>query len=128
MFAVETLLGYEDSPDVEAKRRLAQQQQEAARQAQAKAPTAAQHSQPSAIHQALCQPQPMSRSGSSSVLGNIFQGFVRKASSTPGSHTPAFTPPRIPTPAANTEQQKKDMEALVAEMQRQRDTDIVSGT
>ena len=127
MFPVETLSPtyYEERTAAEAAKRLAQQQQEAALQAQTKAPTASQQSRPSNVHAALSQPPPLSSPGSSSVLGSIFQGLVKRAPNSPASSTPAFTPPRAHSPAASTQQQK-DVDALVAELQRQRDTDIVS--
>ncbi|KAK3707338.1 hypothetical protein LTR37_012182 [Vermiconidia calcicola] len=109
MFPIETLPSqyYEErAAAVEAARQLAQQQKEAAVQAQNSAPAAT-----------------LPRPGSSSVLGNIFQGFAKRASSTPASSGTA-TPVAPATQAAqklSLEREKREMEALLAEMHR--DTD-----
>ncbi|KAK3712112.1 hypothetical protein LTR37_009203 [Vermiconidia calcicola] len=108
MFPIETLPSqyYEErAAAAEAARQLAQQQKEAAVQAQNSAPAAT-----------------LPRLGPSSVLGNIFQGFAKRASSTTSSGT--ATPVAPATQAAqqlSSEREKREMEALLAEMHR--DTD-----
>ena len=131
MYAVETLPPqyYEERAAAEAARRLAEQQKATALQARDKAPVAAQQSTPSSLQHALYHPPPpLSRLGSATVLGNIFQNFMRRPSGSPAI-TPAQTPPRVDTPTSSNEPRKKDMEELIAKLKRdeemKRDTDIV---
>lgn len=130
MFAVETLPPqyYEERAAAEAAKRLAEQQQAAALQAQSKAPVAAQQSAPSSLQHALYHTPPLSRPGSSTVLGSIFQNFMKRAPSSP-IITPAPTPPRVETPTSSEEQTRRDARELIAKLKRdeelKRDTDIV---
>ena len=99
MFPVETLPA-QYCEEREAARKLANEQKSAADAARVKAPLATQHASPGSLAQAL-QPQPLSRPGSSSVLGSIFQNF-KKANSAPLSPAPSATPSRTQTPVLQT--------------------------
>ncbi|CAK4033133.1 Hypothetical predicted protein [Lecanosticta acicola] len=132
MFPVDSLPAsyYEEREAAEAAKRLALlQEQHAKAQAQATAVSSAANGQTQLRPSAACLQRPqISRPASSSVLGNIFQGFVKAASQNPpqppskdcghasGSSTPAHTPPaKIMTQA--------ELEKM---MERQKDADIVN--
>ncbi|KAK5116164.1 hypothetical protein LTR62_008490 [Meristemomyces frigidus] len=97
--------------------RFAKLQQEAMRRAQEqqKATQAQQQQQrtpytPQNLTQQLLSRQPMASPGSSGLMGNIFQGFVRAASASP---SPSQSQCTTPTPA-----QSHTMQITVAEMER----------
>lgn len=130
MFAVETIPPqyYEERAAAEAAKRLAEQRADAALQAQTRAPVASQQSAPSNLQHALYPAPPLSRPGSSTVLGSIFQSFMKRAPSSP-IITPSATPPRMDTPTACEQQARRDAQELIAKLKRdeemKRDTDIV---
>lgn len=130
MFAVETLPPqyYEERAAAEAAKRLAEQQKNAALDASSKAPVAAQQSTPSSLQHALYHQAPPPRPGSSTVLGSIFQNFMKRAPSSP-LITPASTPARVETPTSHEDQSRRDAQELIARLRREeeskRDTDIV---
>ena len=131
MFAVETLPPqyYEERAAAEAAKRLAEQQAAAALQAQTYSPTAAQQSTPSSLQHALYPQATLSRPGSSTVLGGIFQSFMKRAPSSP-MITPAQTPMRTETPTSHEEQSRQHAHELIAKLRKEedakRDTDIAS--
>jgi hypothetical protein len=108
MFPVETLPA-QYCEEREAARKLAEEQRCAAEATQVKAPVATQQASPGSLAQAL-QPRPLSRPGSSSVLGSIFQTFKR-VNSGPGSPaasiSPSATPSRTQTPVLQTAMDKE---------------------
>ena len=127
MFAVEVFSSqdYEERAAAEAARRLASQNRGAAQEASARAPVATTHSAPSHLQQTLYRPAtPASAAGSATVLGSIFQNFMRKAPSTPGV-SPAATPNalRDGERISAEELQRRTAERLLAEVKR--DADIV---
>ncbi|KAK4544176.1 hypothetical protein LTR36_004386 [Oleoguttula mirabilis] len=104
---------------------IARQQQEAFKKTQASASQAqsAQPATPQNLTQAYLQRPPLTRPNS--VLGNIFQGFVRAASTSPAS-SQAATPTTGDVKGArgvNPTSLTAEMEKLRAEQSR--DTDIV---
>lgn len=119
MFPVDTLHAQytEEREAAEEAKRLAKLQEQ-----QVKAQTSPR---PNSLSQVFSQRPEMSRPASSSVLGNIFQGFVRATSQPPsertiasGTSTPCQTPPaKVMTQA--------DIDAAMA-AERKRDADIVS--
>ncbi|KAF2483352.1 hypothetical protein BDY17DRAFT_297307 [Neohortaea acidophila] len=111
MFAVETIPShyYEERAAAEAAKKLAEQQAAAALAAQTKAPIATHHASPSSLHHTLYQPSTLARPGSSTLLGNIFQGFAKRAPATP-NNTPCGTPARVQTPVSLQELQKREAE------------------
>lgn len=130
MFPVDSLPAsyYEEREAADSAKRLAHIQEQHAK-AQAQAAASAQNGQTTQRPSATCLQRPqMSRPVSSSVLGNIFQGFVKAASQSPpsapgkdcghasGTSTPAHTPPAKVTTQAELEKM----------MERQKDADIVS--
>ena len=103
MFPVETLPA-QYCEEREAARKLAEEQKRAAEAAHDQAPVATQQASPASLAQAL-QPRPLSRPGSSSVLGSIFQNFKRVNSgplSPAVSTAPSATPSRAQTPVLQT--------------------------
>ncbi|CAK1365664.1 hypothetical protein CB0940_09849 [Cercospora beticola] len=129
MFPVDSLPAayHEEREAADAARRLAHiQQQQAKAQAAAVAGALKNASQDKPCTQSLLQQPQLSRPASTTVLGNIFQGFVRSSQSPPpakgsisGCSTPVTTPPaKIITQA--------DIERQMAE--RKRDADIVGSS
>lgn len=86
--------------------------------------------QPHSLGQALLQRPALSRTGSNSVLGGIFQSLATTRSSSPfgakesvsGTSTPAQTPLLTPTKMVT----QAELEAAMA-AEKKRDADIVSG-
>ena len=108
-------------------KRAAGKQQELVKKIQGTTPQA-QQSAPKNLTQAYLQRPPLSRPNSSGFLGNIFQGFVRAASTSPSS-SQSPTPVRGDVQGAigvNATTLTAEMEKLRAE--RMRDVDIVCTT
>ncbi|KAK4501157.1 hypothetical protein PRZ48_006963 [Zasmidium cellare] len=119
MFPVDSFSAqyFEEREAAEEAKRLARLQQQHA--------TAQTSPRPNNLSSVFSQRPEMSRPSSSSVLGNIFQGFVRATSQPPserscasGTSTPCQTPPaKVMTQA--------DIEAAMT-AERKKDADIVS--
>ncbi|KAI5365085.1 hypothetical protein Slin15195_G046220 [Septoria linicola] len=129
MFPVESIPAayHEEREAADSAKRLAHlQQQQAKAQAASVAAALRNAQQDKASTQTLLQRPPLSRPASTTVLGNIFQGFVRSSQSPPpargaasGCTTPVTTPPaKLITQA--------DLERQMAE--RKRDADIVGSS
>lgn len=121
MFPVDTIPAhyYEERQAADQAKRLAKLQEQ---QIQERAQAAQKAAHPQNLTQALLQRPPLSRPVSSSVLGNIFQGFVKAASQ---QNSPVMSPAMSPatTPSAKV-MTREEHEALIAE--KKRDGDIVS--
>ncbi|KAK4621316.1 hypothetical protein CLAFUW4_06637 [Fulvia fulva] len=127
MFPVDSLPAtyYEEREAAEVAKRLAALQQQ---QAQSQTQTCASPSTASDKPQACLRRPQMSRPPSSSVLGNIFQGFVRsRNNSPPPSHAQDSTSPSGTCTPTSTPPVKIMTKAQIAEMlaEKKRDEDIV---
>ncbi|KAM3418052.1 hypothetical protein BST61_g6258 [Cercospora zeina] len=129
MFPIDSIPAayHEEREAADAARRLAHIQQQQAKAQAAAVAGALKNAQDKQCPQSFAQqPPPLSRPASTTVLGSIFQGFVRTSQSPPpakgsisGCSTPVTTPPaKIITQA--------DIERQMAE--RKRDADIVGSS
>ncbi|KAK5134790.1 hypothetical protein LTR08_006165 [Meristemomyces frigidus] len=127
MFSVESFPATycEERAAADEVKRTTMQQQEPAKKTQVATPQP-QQSVPQNLTQAYLQRPPLSRPNSSGFMGNIFQGFVRAASTTPPS-SQSSTPVSGDVRGAvgvNPTTLTAEMEKLRAE--RMRDVDICS--
>ena len=126
MFSVESFPATycEERAAADDAKRTAGKQQEMVKKAQ-ETTSQPQQSAPQNLTQAYLQRPPLSRGNSAGFLGNIFQGFVRAASTSP-STSQSPTPVRGDvqgTVGVNATTLTAEMEKLRAE--RMRDVDIV---
>lgn len=120
MFPVDTLASSycEERAAADEASRIMKQEQEAAKKTQQPAQAAPQN-----LTQAFLQRPPLSRPGSSGFLGNIFQGFVKAAATTPPmSQSATPTTSNVEDAAGvNPTSLKAEIEKLRAEQMRDAD-------